>query len=430
MLGYLLLNTAITLLCLLLLKYGKGNSTANYYVSLFAILVWFLPYPLLSQLLPAKVISSPIIVSFSQSFTTEIIAATQLKHVNYHEWLVNVFAVFIALGAMLFVMRIIRLTIWQQSVKNDPLFELLPNLTSLHQVPIYTSNQVNTGLLLGLINPVIVISSTVTKPKQRSLIIAHEKQHLQRHDNVKLLLLELCHCLFWWNPLVRKLVQLNRLYIEVKCDEAASKTYGETHYLAELASLMLESQQRKPNNLVCSATSNHSNNMARIKLLKEKKAMNYTNKMAYATVIFMVVASISWHTMANSSLMEQQSKTDNEQQLGALIDLETKITEKGVDGEVSIREAAVKIWTHYNKQASFHVNDDFILNLKVTDKGDAAYIEYEMIEKSDSGEKVVEKPKLTIHYTKQGVIEIDNHNLSQKAYYIKTRIEKTQQPSE
>lgn len=51
-----------------------------------------------------------------------------------------------------------------------------------------------------------------------------------------------------------------------------------------------------------------------------------------------------------------------------------------------------------------------------------------MIESSKTNKDTTVEPKLIVNYGEQGVIEIDNPQLSEYAYFIKTTASKASQP--
>jgi beta-lactamase regulating signal transducer with metallopeptidase domain len=211
--NYLYLSTSISIVVLLLVKYGKGSSSANYYLSLLAIISWLIPYPYISELIPSKVLAEPVVIAFSQISSVNKFGMEQYVHFDIELWLKWSLWILMSIGVLLLVNRIINFVKWSGKIKNDPSLTLLSELSSKYQLPIYSVNTVSTGLLLGIFNPIIIISKSITSHKHIELIIVHEKQHLARKDNLRLILLEIVECLFWWNPLVRILISTNRFFI-------------------------------------------------------------------------------------------------------------------------------------------------------------------------------------------------------------------------
>jgi len=428
--NYLYISTAISLVVLILIKYGKGTSTANYYLSSLAIISWFIPYSYIAEFIPKEILIEPLVIAFSQISSTSTVSSEQNFYFDIELWLNSGLWVLMSIGTLFFINRIIKFIKWSNQVKNDPSLTLMSELSSKYKLPIYSVNKVSSGFLLGIFNPVIIISKLITDSKHIKLIIAHEKQHLVNKDNLRLMLLEIVECLFWWNPLVRKLVNMNRFYIEARCDDSASKEYGHSDYIEDLASLILLKHNDKPSDLVCTAASNSKNNIARIKLLKEKRKMTFRKKLTYTLIAFTTVITMSWNTLATATGSEQAQHTKAEQkQLGALIDFDVIITNKKKGSNEDTYHDKMMLWVTFDNKAAFKVGENFTVNFKANDLGETVTLEYELIESTHSKEKIVSNPRLTTHYGKEVIIEIDNPQVSEYAYLIKATLVKAQNPS-
>jgi len=207
--NYLSISFIISLLALTLIRYGQGSNTANYYLSAFAIVAWFIPYPLIASLIPTKVLLKPDIIAFTSLDITAQATTAPERIIDTNLWLSWGICILLFIGVVIFIQKIHRALQWQKKLRTEASLGYLAKLSNEHQVPIYQADSISTGLLLGIINPIVVISNKVKSNHHKALIIAHEKQHLQSKDNIKILLLEMAACLFWWNPLVRKLVDIN-----------------------------------------------------------------------------------------------------------------------------------------------------------------------------------------------------------------------------
>jgi len=429
MANYLYISIVISCVALTLIKLGKGTSNANYYLSFFAIAAWFIPYSLLAQLVPQTVLAEPIILAFSQLSSA---ANAYNEHQNLLDidfWLNSIFGSLIGIGIIVFITRIIDSIKWRRHILNDPSLTLLDALSTSHQIPIYSSTQTSSGLLLGILNPVIIISQHVENPKHQALIIAHEKQHSKNKDNLRLLLLELTQCLFWWNPLMAKLINLNRFFIETRCDEHASNSYGKANYIEDLATLILSSQHRSQPNVVCGATSNMTNNIARIKLLKEHRKMTLRKKLSYSLIALSAVTTMSWNTLATATSTDKKSSLSSEQkQLGALIDFNINVTNNKQGALADSTDSIVKVWVDFNEKSTLKIGEDITLNFKAKDVGNAVFIEYELVESTQSSPKTIATPKLTVMFDQESTIHIDNSDVSKYAYLIKATTSKAHRP--
>lgn len=432
--NYFYISTAISLAVLILIKYGKGTSSANYYLSSLAIISWFIPYSYMAEFIPKEVLIKPVVIAFSQITSANIVSNEQNIYFDIELWFKWGIWVLMSIGVLLLINRVLTFVKWSNKIKNDSSLTLINELSSKYQIPIYSVNKISSGLLLGIFNPVIIISNLITESKYLELIIVHEKQHLANTDNLRLMLLEMTECLFWWNPLVRKLIDTNRFYIEARCDENASEEYGHNDYIENLASLILLNQHDKKNNLASTATSNNKNNIARIKLLKEKRKMTLRKKLIYTLIAFTTVTTMSWNTLATATSSEkaQQIKVD-QNQLGVLVNFDVIITSKRKGDKQDTYHSQMTLWVNFGEKAAIKIGEQdfpegFIINFTAKDLGESAFLEYELIETMGSDEKIVSQPKLTVNYGEKSIIEIDNSQVSKYAYLIKATPSKVKNP--
>ncbi|MBF7074188.1 M56 family metallopeptidase [Glaciecola sp. MH2013] len=423
--GYFFVNGIVTLIVLALLKYGNGTSSVNYYLSCFGIFVWLIPYAFLAQIVPAEVLVEPLILKQSFLVSTESTAASNTSVVSRE--LLARFIILIALliGAILFIKKIIDVMTLNSRIVSDPSLQFHKDLSLKHQVPVYSANGTPSGMLLGIRSPKIVFSKSITDIGQINLIICHEKKHLERKDNVRLVLLTLVESIFWWNPLVRVLADKNRFFIEALCDEDASKEFGLEEYIDGLTSLILFNHKTKQYPLNCAATSNTSNSIFRVKLLKENRKMTLKRKVTYALTICTALIAMTWNTLATPT----DSKVENldKQYQGTLVNFDLKIEDRE-SKEISTHTSQMSMWVDFDKKVSFELGGQYRFNFTVSDLEELAFFDIEIVEVSGSDEKVVANPRLKTGFKQGAVIEIDNVEVSPNAYYIKFNLERALRP--
>lgn len=103
--------------------------------------------------------------------------------------------------------------------------------------------------LVGVVAPRIVTPRDFAErysPGEQTLVLAHERTHLERQDSRLNGLCAALQCLFWFNPLVHLAAHLMRIDQELACDEAvvirfpgARRAYAEVLVKAQLATLPL-----------------------------------------------------------------------------------------------------------------------------------------------------------------------------------------------
>jgi beta-lactamase regulating signal transducer with metallopeptidase domain len=99
--------------------------------------------------------------------------------------------------------------------------------------------------VVGVLRPRIVTPSDFEQvfcPREREVIIAHERTHIARADTLMNSLAALVQCLFWFNPLIHVGAHLMRIDQELACDAQvverhpkARRTYAAAMLKAELA---------------------------------------------------------------------------------------------------------------------------------------------------------------------------------------------------
>jgi beta-lactamase regulating signal transducer with metallopeptidase domain len=91
---------------------------------------------------------------------------------------------------------------------------------------VYSSRLVDTPTVYGIIKPKIVLPDGVEK-EQLVYILAHERVHIRRHDNIWRMLAILTACVHWFNPLIWWFLKAFLTDTELACDTAAVKRMKE-----------------------------------------------------------------------------------------------------------------------------------------------------------------------------------------------------------
>ena len=108
------------------------------------------------------------------------------------------------------------------------------------------SNSHRAPLTFGVFRPTVLLPEDLpVGDAQFQLILAHELAHIRRKDCLRKLLLTVCLCLYWWNPLVWLMVWLANRDMELACDEAVLRALGSDCRKA-YALTLLDMAQRKP----------------------------------------------------------------------------------------------------------------------------------------------------------------------------------------
>ena len=109
---------------------------------------------------------------------------------------------------------------------------------------VYLADYIDTAFVIGVLQPKIYIPSNLTE-YERSYILAHERHHIRRLDQVIKLLAYLALCIHWFNPLVWLAFALAGKDMEMSCDEAVIKKLGSDIRADYSASLLRLATHRK-----------------------------------------------------------------------------------------------------------------------------------------------------------------------------------------
>lgn len=111
---------------------------------------------------------------------------------------------------------------------------------------ICVSNSRRAPLTFGVFRPTVLLPEDLpVGDAQFQLVLAHELAHIRRRDCLRKLLLTVCLCLYWWNPLVWMMVWLANRDMELACDEAVLRALGSDCRKA-YALTLLDMAQRNP----------------------------------------------------------------------------------------------------------------------------------------------------------------------------------------
>ncbi len=86
-------------------------------------------------------------------------------------------------------------------------------------VKIAVSPRVYSPMLIGIINPVIVLPRENYNSENIDMILAHELTHLKRNDVLYKFIVHITVCVYWFNPLIALMAKYAGRDIEISCDE-------------------------------------------------------------------------------------------------------------------------------------------------------------------------------------------------------------------
>ena len=111
----------------------------------------------------------------------------------------------------------------------DRLTSELSDSLGVPKRPMLASAEVGSALTIGLFKPVIVLPPDYLGMDEERLgcIIAHELTHIRRNDMLYKWLICLAACVHWFNPLAWLMLRLANRDIELSCDEAVLRRFGD-----------------------------------------------------------------------------------------------------------------------------------------------------------------------------------------------------------
>ena len=121
-------------------------------------------------------------------------------------------------------------------------------------------------------------------------VVVHELAHIRRRDCLRKLLLIVCLCLYWWNPLVWIMVRLADRDMELACDEAVLRALGPACKKPyALALLDMAQRQTKPSPLCSSFAKSCAEERVRA-ILRFRRLPVWTG--ALTAVLFLLAAGV------------------------------------------------------------------------------------------------------------------------------------------
>ena len=114
-------------------------------------------------------------------------------------------------------------------VNNDFITKWLNSHQQKRTISIRQSSRFSAPLTYGILRPVILVPTSTEWENTASLqyVLAHEYVHIRCFDSIKKFALIIVLCVHWFNPLVWAMYILANRDIELSCDEAVVRLFGE-----------------------------------------------------------------------------------------------------------------------------------------------------------------------------------------------------------
>lgn len=167
-------------------------------------------------------------------------------------------------------------------------------------------------LTFGVFRPTVLLPEDLpVGDAQFQLVLAHELAHIRRKDCLRKLLLTVCLCLYWWNPLVWLMVWLANRDMELACDEAVLRALGPDCRKA-YALTLLDMAQRNPKSApLCSGFAKSSAEERIRAILSFKRIPAWVG--ICVSVLFVLTASVFTTQAASPSAIPEIVPTVQEE---------------------------------------------------------------------------------------------------------------------
>ncbi len=204
---------------------------------------------------------------------------------------------------------------------------------SLRGVQIKKCGKINAPLTYGIFRPVILLPESFDFSDKAALdfVIAHESIHIKRLDGLKKLVLAAAACIHWFNPLVWVMLVLANRDIELSCDEAVVKRFG-NDFKSDYAMALIRLEERKSH--FSPLISHFSKNAIEERIISVMKLKKTTAAGMIAALALITATATVFATTADSST----SNSDTNNQQGQNVIFAEKITDFDSNKDITFTE--------------------------------------------------------------------------------------------
>ena len=184
------------------------------------------------------------------------------------------------------------------------------------KISVRYSDRISTPLSYGIFRPVILLPKNLDLRDTGllSYILTHEYVHIKRFDIITKMFLIAALCVHWFNPAVWVMFILFNRDIEISCDEAVIRTFGEKCKEAYAYALIdMEAKKGKFMPLCI----NFSKNAVKERIISIMKIKKISLIMSLLAVVFVVGMAVVFMTSAKKDEGKNITRTDNEKNYGS-----------------------------------------------------------------------------------------------------------------
>lgn len=176
-------------------------------------------------------------------------------------------------------------------------------------IAIRQSDRISAPLTYGVFHPVILMPKTADWDDLDTLkyVLAHEYVHIRRFDAVTKMVLTVTLCVHWFNPAVWILYVLANRDIELSCDEAVIRQFGERTKTAYAMALIRMEETQSGLTPLCNNFSKSAIEERIIAIMKTKKT-----SLAALIVAAALVVGVTTAFATSAKAAENTAHTDSD----------------------------------------------------------------------------------------------------------------------
>ena len=203
-------------------------------------------------------------------------------------------------------------------VDNDFIKGWLSSHQLKREISIRQSSRFSVPLTYGVLRPVILTPTSTDWENTKALqyVFAHEYVHIRRFDSITKLVLITGLCVHWFNPLVWAMYVLANRDIELSCDEAVVRLFGENTKAAYARSLISMEETRSGLTPLCNNFNKNAIEERITAIMKMKKTSVFSLVLALFLVFGVTTAfATSAVAMANgdtSNIPSEQAAANHD----------------------------------------------------------------------------------------------------------------------
>lgn len=159
-------------------------------------------------------------------------------------------------------------------------------------ISVRQSSRFSAPLTYGVFRPVILVPTSTDWENTKSLkyVLTHEYVHIRRFDSITKLVLVAALCVHWFNPLVWAMYILANRDIELSCDEAVVRLFGESTKAAYARSLISMEETRSGLTPLCNNFNKNAIEERITAIMKIKKVSVFSLVLAVALIVGVTTA--------------------------------------------------------------------------------------------------------------------------------------------